>query len=108
MALNIDREVAAMQRMTVNQLREKFAEVFGETDERPEQAVADQADRLADAGQRVRRPVRAGAAAGQGDGQLRRPAADGAAGGNEHGGRVGAAAAPRSAGPTTACRCRAR
>src|SRR6187399_1103710 len=28
--LNIDKEVAAMQRMTVDQLRAKFAEVFGE------------------------------------------------------------------------------
>lgn len=28
--LNIDKEVAAMERMTVDQLREKFAEVFGE------------------------------------------------------------------------------
>ncbi|MFO0916598.1 MAG: DUF2924 domain-containing protein [Pirellulales bacterium] len=28
--LNIDKEVAAMERSTVNQLREKFAEVFGE------------------------------------------------------------------------------
>jgi hypothetical protein len=31
MALNVDKEVAAMQRMTVNQLRDKFAEVCGET-----------------------------------------------------------------------------
>lgn len=31
MALDIDREVAAMQRMTVNELREKFAEVCSET-----------------------------------------------------------------------------
>jgi hypothetical protein len=30
MALNVDKEVAAMQRMTVAQLREKFAEVCGE------------------------------------------------------------------------------
>ena len=30
MALNIDREVAQMQRMSVNQLQQKFAEVFGE------------------------------------------------------------------------------
>ncbi len=29
--LNIDKEFAAMERMTVDQLREKFAEVFGET-----------------------------------------------------------------------------
>ena len=28
--LNIDKEFAAMERMTVDQLREKFAEVFGE------------------------------------------------------------------------------
>ncbi|TWT30131.1 DUF2924 domain-containing protein [Blastopirellula retiformator] len=28
--MNIDKEVAAMERMTVNQLREKYAEVFGE------------------------------------------------------------------------------
>jgi hypothetical protein len=28
--MNVDKEVAALQRMTVNQLREKFAEVFGE------------------------------------------------------------------------------
>jgi hypothetical protein len=28
--LNIDKEVAAMQRMTVDELRRKFAEVFGE------------------------------------------------------------------------------
>ena len=30
MALNVDKEVAAMQRMTVAQLRDKFADVFGE------------------------------------------------------------------------------
>lgn len=30
MSLNIDKEVAAMERMTVNQLREKYDEVFGE------------------------------------------------------------------------------
>jgi hypothetical protein len=30
MALDVDKEVAAMQRMTVNELREKFAEVCGE------------------------------------------------------------------------------
>ena len=30
MPLNIDKEVAAMERMTVNQLREKYAEVFRE------------------------------------------------------------------------------
>jgi hypothetical protein len=30
MALNVDKAVAQMQRMTVNQLREKFAEVCGE------------------------------------------------------------------------------
>jgi hypothetical protein len=30
MALNIDKEVAEMQRMTVNALQQKFAEVFGE------------------------------------------------------------------------------
>jgi hypothetical protein len=30
MALNIDKEVAQMQRMTVNELQEKFAQVFGE------------------------------------------------------------------------------
>ena len=30
MGLNIDKEVAEMQRMTVNQLQQKFAEVFGE------------------------------------------------------------------------------
>lgn len=30
MALDIDREVAAMQRMTVHELREKYAEVCGE------------------------------------------------------------------------------
>ena len=30
MALNIDKEVAQMQRMTVGQLQEKFAEVCGE------------------------------------------------------------------------------
>jgi hypothetical protein len=30
MALNIDKEVAVMQRMTVNELQQKFAEVFGE------------------------------------------------------------------------------
>ena len=29
--LNVAREVAALQRMTVKQLREKYAEVFGET-----------------------------------------------------------------------------
>ena len=29
--LNLAREVAALQRMTVKQLREKYAEVFGET-----------------------------------------------------------------------------
>lgn len=28
--MNVDKEVAALQRMTVGQLREKFAEVFGE------------------------------------------------------------------------------
>jgi hypothetical protein len=28
--MNIDKEVAAMERMTVNQLRDKYAEVFGE------------------------------------------------------------------------------
>ena len=31
MTLNIAKEVAAMQRMTVDQLRDKYAEVFGET-----------------------------------------------------------------------------
>src|SRR6476646_3017531 len=30
MELNIDKEVAVMQRMTVNALQQKFAEVFGE------------------------------------------------------------------------------
>ncbi len=30
MPLDVDQEVAAMQRMNINQLREKFAEVFGE------------------------------------------------------------------------------
>ncbi len=30
MNLNVDKEVAALQRMTVGELREKFAEVFGE------------------------------------------------------------------------------
>ncbi|WDI40535.1 DUF2924 domain-containing protein [Bremerella sp. P1] len=30
MSLNIDKEVAAMERMTVNQLREKYDDVFGE------------------------------------------------------------------------------
>ena len=30
MSLNIDQEVAAMERMTVNQLHEKYNEVFGE------------------------------------------------------------------------------
>lgn len=30
MSLNINKEVAAMERMTVNELREKFADVFGE------------------------------------------------------------------------------
>jgi hypothetical protein len=30
MALNIDKEVAQMQRMTVNELQQKFADVFGE------------------------------------------------------------------------------
>lgn len=30
MTLNIDKEVATMERMTVNQLREKYNEVFGE------------------------------------------------------------------------------
>jgi hypothetical protein len=30
MALDVDREVAAMRQMTVSELREKFAEVFGE------------------------------------------------------------------------------
>ena len=30
-AVNVARELAAMQRMTVKQLREKYAEVFGET-----------------------------------------------------------------------------
>ena len=30
-AVNVAREVAALQRMTVKQLREKYAEVFGET-----------------------------------------------------------------------------
>ncbi|GAA4440280.1 DUF2924 domain-containing protein [Bremerella cremea] len=30
MILNIDKEIAAMERMTVNQLREKYDEVFGE------------------------------------------------------------------------------
>ena len=30
MALNISKEVAAMKRMTVDQLRERYAEVFGE------------------------------------------------------------------------------
>ncbi len=29
--MNVDKEVAAMQRMTVGQLREKYAEVFGES-----------------------------------------------------------------------------
>lgn len=28
--MNVEKEVAALERMTVNQLREKFAEVFGE------------------------------------------------------------------------------
>ena len=30
-AVNVARELAALQRMTVKQLREKYAEVFGET-----------------------------------------------------------------------------
>ncbi len=31
MAMNIGKEVSAMQRMTVTQLREKYEDVFGET-----------------------------------------------------------------------------
>jgi len=30
MTLNIAKEVAAMQRMTIDQLRDKYADVFGE------------------------------------------------------------------------------
>ncbi len=30
MSMNVDKEVAALQRMTVGELREKFADVFGE------------------------------------------------------------------------------
>ena len=80
MMLNIDKEVAAMERMTVDQLRAKYAEVFGEpTNGRHKQwlikRIAWRLQANAEGG-----PVGAGPPAGDGTGQRRRPAADAAAG----------------------------
>ena len=74
MNLNIGKEVAAMKRMTVNELRAKYAEVFGEETEGPAQGVADAADRLADAGAGRGRSVGTGPPTGRRTGQRRRPA----------------------------------
>ena len=62
MTLNVQKEVAAMERMTSGSWRRSTPRCSAN---RPvaAQAVPDQADHLADAGQRGRRPVGAGPAA---------------------------------------------
>ena len=79
MGLNVGQEVAALQRMTVKQLKQKYAEVFGEDTNSQQQGVAGQADRLAAAGAGRGRPVRAGPPAGRRVGRRRRPAPESAA-----------------------------
>ena len=45
--LNVGREVAALERMTVKQLKKRYAQVFGETTTGQQPHLALQADRLA-------------------------------------------------------------
>ncbi|GIW56676.1 MAG: hypothetical protein KatS3mg082_3080 [Nitrospiraceae bacterium] len=66
--------------MTVKELREKYADVVRRRNERQQQGVAGQADRLAAAGAGRGRPVRTRPPACRGAGQRRRPAAQPAQG----------------------------
>ena len=72
MTLNIGKEVAALQRMTVRELRTRYAEVFGEETRGRQQGLADQADRVAAAIAGRRRPFRTSPPAGGRVGQRRR------------------------------------
>ena len=77
--LNVDKEVAAMERMTVDQLRGKYAEVFGEpTNGRHKEWLIKRIAWRMQANAEGR-SVRAGSPAGDGTGQRRRSADDGAA-----------------------------
>ena len=55
MSLNIKKEVAALKRMTVSQLQDKYLDVYGETTNGRHKQWLDQKDCLANAGERVRR-----------------------------------------------------
>ena len=55
MALNVAKEVVAMEKRSVRELRQQYAEVFGEATECVEQRLADQTNRLANAVEHRRR-----------------------------------------------------
>ena len=74
MELNITHELAALRRLTPRELRQRYAEVFGETAQHQEQGLAAQAHRLAAAGPGRGRPVRARPPTRRRAGQRRRPA----------------------------------
>ena len=75
MTLNIAKEVAALERMTVSELRERYAEVFGEPTRAPTKAWLVQRIAWRHAGRWPKATCRSGPAAGRGIGQRRRPAA---------------------------------
>ena len=69
MALNIGKEIAALKRMTVPELRRKYAHVFGEDTTSRHKEYFDPSPRLAKAGQPGGRPVRTSTETSQGTGR---------------------------------------